>query len=189
MKKDKITPSKDFKALTREGWTELNEKITTNFVKHDQEHPPSQSTDPKEQIKQRLDRMNKCIQDAIETNVPTKKRLSQVKRCVSDTTRRLYEVRAQKFSEITTQGGTPSKQLRKRWNRKIRDANLNDYVYDTRLSGMATVMEEADKRGDSKTIFRVVKLVSGQMVTASAGAPSVDKNDDLILDQCKLTEL
>ena len=83
--------------------------------------------------------MNKCIQDAIASHVPPKKRLSQVKREVSERTRRLYEARTQKFSAISSQGGTPSARLRKRWNRKIRDANLADY--NTWLAGMTVEME------------------------------------------------
>ena len=59
--------------------------------------------------------------------VPNKKRLSEVKRAPSDTTRSLYKARAQKFSAIAAQGVTVSKTLRKKWNRKIRDANLQDY--------------------------------------------------------------
>ena len=77
--------------------------------------------------------------------------------------------------------------MRKRCNRKIRDANLKDY--NTWLAEMATTMEEADKRGDSETIFRVVKIVSGLLVAASSGDPSVDSNGDLILDQHKMAEV
>ena len=54
---------------------------------------------------------------------------------------------------------------------------------------MAPEMEETNKRGDSETIFRVVKIVSGLMVTASSGSPSVDKDGNLILDQNKLAEV
>ena len=131
--------------------------------------------------------MNTCIQAAIQSCVPNKKRLSVIKREISDRTRRLYEARAQKFSDITAQGGNVSKQLRKRWHRRIRDANLRDY--NTWLEGMAKKMEEADKRGDSETIFRIVKIISGLMTTASAAEPSIDKNGDLILDQNKLDEV
>ena len=54
---------------------------------------------------------------------------------------------------------------------------------------MTTKIENADKRGDSETVFRVVKIVSGLMTAASVKAPSIDKNDDLILDQSKLTQV
>ena len=109
------------------------------------------------------------------------------KRATSDETRRLYEARAQKFSTIIEQGGTVTAQLRKRWNRKIRDANLRDY--NTWLDGMATEMEEADRRGDSETIFRIVKIVSGLMTAAKTQAPSTDKKGNLILDHDKLAEV
>ena len=47
------------------------------------------------------------------------------------------------------------KQLRKRWNRKLNKANLQDY--QCWLKEMATKMENADKVGDLATIFKVVK--------------------------------
>ena len=63
--------------------------------------------------------------------------------------------------------------MRKRWNKKICAANLKDY--NNWLEQMATKMENADKRGDSETVFRVVKIVSGLMTAASVKAPSIDK--------------
>ena len=55
---------------------------------------------------------------------------------------------------------------------------------------MVTKMEDADKRGDSETVFRVVKIVvSGLMTTVSAKASSTDKNGDLILDQENLSKV
>ena len=80
-----------------------------------------------------------------------------------------------------------SPRLRKRWNRKIRDANLADY--NDWLRQMTAEMEEADKKGDSETIFRIVKIISGLMTASSSTAPSVDKQGDLILDQDKLTKV
>ena len=80
-----------------------------------------------------------------------------------------------------------SKQLRKRWNRKIRDANLRDY--NLWSDGMTTKMEETDKRGDSETIFRIVKIFNGLMTTAQAQAPSVDNEGNLILDHNHLSQV
>ena len=80
-----------------------------------------------------------------------------------------------------------SPRLRKRWNRKIRDANLADY--NDWLRQMTAEMEEADKKGDSETIFRIVKIISGLMTASSSTAPSVDKQGDLILDQDKLAKV
>ena len=130
--------------------------------------------------------MNTCLQQAIAVNVPNKKRLSTIKREPSARTRALYEARAQKFSAITAQGGTVTRQLRKRWNKKICKANLDDY--NTWLSKMAEKMEETDRVGDSETIFRIVKLMSGLMQASSTDAPSVDKNGDLILDHKALAK-
>ena len=54
---------------------------------------------------------------------------------------------------------------------------------------LALEMEEADRKGDSETIFRCVKIVSGLTTTACDKAPSVDKDDKLIPDQQKLTQV
>ena len=184
VKQAQSAPAKDFKAMTDTKWSELNATIANNLDKHKEANADSTAEiSPDDQ----LTRLNSCIQAAIQTCVPTKKRLSAIKRATSDKTRQLYEARAQKFSNIIEQGGTVTTQLRKRWNRKIRDANLRDY--NEWLDGMATKMEEADKRGDSETIFRIVKIVSGLMTVASTQAPSVDKQGDLILDHQKLTSV
>ena len=98
----------------------------------------------------------------------------------------MYETRAQKYSSIVTQGSTITKQLRKRWNRKICKTNLNDY--NEWLSKMADKMEETDRVGDSETIFHIVKLMIGLMQASSTDAPSTDKNGDLILDQKTLAK-
>ena len=184
LKNEKIAPSKDFKAMTSELWSDLNDEIKEKLQAHKTDHPDSifeHSPDA------RLTRMNTCIQSAIQKCVPSKKRLSTTKRATSESTNRLYETRAQKYDHIIAQGGTITKRMRKRWNRKIRDANLRDY--NMWLDSMATEMEEADKRGDSKTIFKNVKLVSGLMTAAQTQTPSRDKNDTLILDHNRLAEV
>ena len=86
-KKDKIAVTKDFKAMTGGNWSALNEEIAANFAKHDADHPPKQAKDPQADTRDRLTRLNTCIQEAIETKVPAKKRLNQIKRNVSDNTR------------------------------------------------------------------------------------------------------
>ena len=66
-------------------------------------------------LDEKLSRMNTYVQAAIEFSVPAKNRLSAIKRNTSDaSTRKLYEVRSRKFSEIEAQGGTVSPTLRKR---------------------------------------------------------------------------
>ena len=54
---------------------------------------------------------------------------------------------------------------------------------------MVTETEEADKRGDSETIFRIVKIISGIMSASSNSTSSVDKNGKLTLDQSKLADV
>ena len=127
-RKEKMTVSKDFKAMTKKNWAELNDMIAVNLKKHDEKKPTGmRHAEVKVTINERLNRMNNCIQDVTQSCVPTKKRLSTIKREVSDRTHSLYKARTQKFGTITAQGGTSTKHLRKRWNRRIRDANLADY--------------------------------------------------------------
>ena len=54
---------------------------------------------------------------------------------------------------------------------------------------MAEDMEKAHNIGDSESILKIVKLTSGLMVVASPQAPTVDKNDEMILDHDKLVSV
>ena len=184
VKKDANAKRKDFKAMNAEDWSRLNETIGKTL---EASRPQGYAQNSKGDIDARLKHMNKSIQAGIDTCVPNKKRLSSIKRKVSERTRNLYEARAQKFSSITAQGGTVTPRLRKRWNRKIRDSSLEDY--NAWLSEMTEEMERAHKKGDSETIFRIVKIISGQMVAAGSRSPTVDKNGELILDQEKLAKV
>ena len=80
-----------------------------------------------------------------------------------------------------------AKTFRKRWNKKICAANLKDY--NEWMVTMVTRMKEADKKGDSETIFRIVKIMNGLMTAASSTTPSTDKQGDLILDHKSLTKV
>ena len=173
------------KTFSQDKWTNLEDEFKS-AMKNNQSEAQGDS-DSNTHIDESLTRMNSCLQQAINKCVPNKKRLGTIKREPSERTRALYEARAQKFSTITAQGGTVTKQLRKRWNKKICSVNLKDY--NSCLEQMVTKMEDVDKRGDSETVFRVVKVVSGLMTAASAKAPSTDKNGDLILDQEKLSKV
>ena len=182
MKKTNLVQRKDFKKMTREDWGKLDncirEKLST--------HTANVESCAKAQVDAKLKCMNTCIQQAIKECVPDKKRLSAIKREISDETRRVYEERASKFSSIAAQGGKISKQLRKRWHRRIKEANLRDY--NSWLDKMTTEMEKADSRGDTETIFRTVKLVSGLMTSSAGKAPTRDKKE-LILDQKKMAQV
>ena len=50
-------------------------------------------------------------------------------------------------------------------------------------------MERADKRGDSATIYKIVKIMSGLLTASGQEAPSVDKHNNLILDHSKLAKV
>ena len=109
IKKAKFAVRRDFKAMTQQMWATLNDEISKNLQSQD---PPKQPHSCNEHIDEKLTRMNDSVQKAIETCVPAKKRLSSIKRNTSDNTRKLYEIRAKKFSTIEAQGGKVSPQLR-----------------------------------------------------------------------------
>ena len=110
VRKEKLAVTKDFKAMTSESWKQLDEEIGNNL--RNKELQQDQSTD--EGTDERLHRMNTCINDAVEKCVPSKKRLSSIKRDTSDETRRFCEVRTRKFSNMMTKGDKVTRQLRKR---------------------------------------------------------------------------
>lgn len=184
VKSDKALVAKDFKSMQREDWIHFDKKLKEKMQVTQE---PSVRQNSNKYIDSRLRRMNNCLRSTIKECVHDKKRLNDIKREISDRTRLLYEARAAKFSKISAQGDTVSAQLRKRWNRRIKDSNLKDY--HAWLRKMATKMEEADRVGDSETVFRVVKIVSGLMTTASGKAPSVDEDGKLILDQKRLAQV
>ena len=134
--------------MTKEGWQQLNTEIGNNL----EANKLYQDQSTNEGTTERLHRMNSCINSAVEKCVSNKKRLSDIKRGTSDETRRLYyEVRARKFGNIEAAGGKVSRQLRKRWHRKIRDANLKDY--NIWLDKIATEMEIADSKRATQSLY------------------------------------
>ena len=184
VRNSKVTPTKDFKAMLDDDWAKLDAEIQKNFAKYPQQ---GAQENPEAQIDEKLKRLNTCVKKAIDVCVPAKKRLSQIKREPSERTRNIYDARAKKFSSILSRGGKVTKQLRKRWHRKIKDANLSDY--NNWLDSMTTKMEEANKIGDSESIFRIVKIISGLITTATSQAPAVKKDGGLILDQQELAKV
>ena len=102
--------TKDFKTMTKDSWQQLNTEIGKNLGNEELQHDQNSDAGTNE----RLQRMNSCIKKAVDKCVPNKKRLSCIKRDTSDATRRLYEVRARKFSSIAAKGGKVTRQLRKR---------------------------------------------------------------------------
>ena len=71
VKKDKLSAKRDFKSLTHEAWSAIGEEITKNLQKHAPlKHHPSSN----EHLEERLQRMNTCVQQAIECKVPVKEK-------------------------------------------------------------------------------------------------------------------
>lgn len=138
-------------------------------------------------IARRVECMNTAILRAIDEHVPDKEKNSHVRRRVSDATRGMYEERARRFSKIVAQGGEVSRSMRKRWQRKICQANLADY--NDWLKQTMEKMEKAHGQGDTREVFKLVKIISGTQKTYAGTAPTIDVKDERILEQQRLAEV
>ena len=177
----KRAPTKDFKAMDSAEWSALNTQIASNMQKCASPTPPGTR-----QIDAQLAQMNDCISSAIEKCVPVKSKATALRRRVSDRTRAIYEERAKRFSSIIAKGGKIGRSMRRRWNAKVKNSNLKDYT--DWLEAMTKDIEEADRRGDSRSIFWSTKVVCGTAHSFTSKTPS--KHDGkLILDQEELAEV
>ena len=82
----------------------------------------------------------------IDKRVPERSKSVDIKRRVSDKTRVIYEERTKRFSAIAAKGNKVSRSARRRWNDKIKKANLEDY--NNWVDEMTKDMEQAYARGD-----------------------------------------
>ena len=113
--------------------------------------------DPVTEIKcvgRRFRRLAECVQGAIEETVPEKKKMMRNGREVSAKTKELYKKRERAFAKKK-----PSTNERKEWNKKINRACRDDYR--AWVSRWTSAIEEANRRGDTKEVYRGVKAVSG----------------------------
>ena len=170
-------------------WCALNNAITThmNSAKDATYDLNESEMRGKPGVDAALDYMNKSIKKAIDECVPARCRSTEIKRRVSDDTRSLYEERTRRFSAISAKGGKISKSMRRRWNNKIKKANLKDY--NDWIEKMAGSMEQAYAKGDTKAIFEVVRKISGTTKPFSSKAPSKTKQGELILGHEELAEM
>ena len=88
---------------------------------------------------------------------------------VSQGTKEPFEKRTREYNK-----GKPTKERRKRWNKKIRNACRNDYR--KWVSGWVERIEQADNKGDTKAIYQGVKALGGQG-KKSATRPTMKKNE------------
>lgn len=86
-----------------------------------------------------------------------------------------------------SQGEKISKSTRKRWNKRIKQSNLADY--NAWLSAITSKMEEAHGRGDTETVYRLVRKISGDAKAFSSKTPSKDKSGSIIMDQVELAKM
>ena len=189
VKAEKHPPMKDYGAMDEAKWCELNNQIHINLKSPiDATYDIStQELQGKPGVDAALDYMTKSIAQAVDQVVPDKKKEELIKRRVSDKTRALYEQRTKLFSAISASGKTVKRSMRNRWNKRIRNANLQDY--NDWLDNVAKDMERAYARGDTKSAFNSVHVIGGGTKSFTGKAPTQGDDGEMILDQNALAQL
>ena len=72
---------------------------------------------------------------------------------ISEETKQLYKDRIKEYSK-----GKPTRERRKAWNRKIKNAGKDDYR--RWVSHWTEEIERANGKGDLKAVYRGVKIVN-----------------------------
>ena len=94
------------------------------------------------------------IRETIAEIVPKKKNQFKNGRSISEDTKQLYKDRIKEYSK-----GKPTKEKRNEWNKKIKNADKNDYR--RWVSRWTEEIERANGKGDLKAVYRGVRAVSG----------------------------
>ena len=130
---------------------------------------------------QRYSDLTKCIRETIQEVVPSKKRTFRNGRAVSERTQKIFDER-----KVANDQKKPTLADRKKWNRAIARSCRNDYR--DWVSRWTERIEEANKMGDTKEIYRGVKAVCGTKSTFSDTQPTKLANGKLIQQPQELAD-
>ena len=151
----------DFEAMDEQRWAAFDRDLRIRMTGSKQEgYDNSQAADKteeseaKEESHVEYEHMTSLVRESIKAIVPAKTRTKKNGRIVSDETKALYEERTRQY-----QANKPTKEARKRWNRKIRASCRQDYR--TWVTKCTERIEKADNMGDTKMIYDEVKRLSG----------------------------
>ena len=151
----------DFKAMDKQRWAAFDNDLRIRIEESGRtRYKHSQPTTGKiktqinsEDMHSSYAHLSTLVQksiDAIVRVVPSKTWTKKNGRIVSEETKALYEERTRQY-----QASRPTKEIRKRWNRKIRAACIKNYR--TWVTGCTERIERADNKGDTRTIYAEVK--------------------------------
>ena len=98
--------------------------------------------------------LTECVYATVKEIVPEKKWIKKNGRVVSEDTKELFEKRSKEYKRAN-----PTREQRKAWNLRIRNACRNDYR--RWVATWVETIEAADNKGDTKTIYRGVKALGG----------------------------
>ena len=139
---------------------EKSEEPRVKVTKHEIEDTEHVDTVTAKDLGTEYSELTKCVYESIKAIVPEKKWIKRNGRVVSDETKKLFERRTEEYKKEK-----PTKQQRKKWNRRINNACRNDYR--RWVSTWVQKIEQADTKEDTKEIYKGVRVLSGKTATSS----------------------
>ena len=165
----------DYEAMDEQRWAAFDCDLRIRMERSRQvRYEASQSTVGKTcedtangELQEEYAHLTNVVRESIDATVPSKTRTKKNGRIVSDATKALYEKRTKQY-----QANKPNQAERKRWNRKIRASCKKDYR--TWVTKCTEQIEKADNSGDTKTIYSVVKRLSGLVSRGANTRPTTE---------------
>ena len=125
-----------------------------------------------------LERLTKCVTMAAQETLGVKKHHTLRKRCVSDSTRQLYEQRRRDFAKRSEDERRVAKRAISTSCREDHREHVNEILNDK---------DAAERCGNSREVSRLTRLLSAKRHTRSIN-PSKDLNGDLLVTQDQLLD-
>ena len=193
-KKTQRFETADFRAMTAQSWREFDSDLrirlqengvtgVTRVFKHGhighrrnallnaaKEEMPTNQTG---ELSQELEHLASCTRETIAAVVPKKKKESKNGRVMSKETKDLHEQRRKAFSKKK-----PTKQERKKWNKKIQRSCRNDYR--KWVTNWTEKIEKEFRAGNAKAIYAGVKALCGTKKPYATKQPTIDSNGNRI---------
>ena len=164
----------DFKAMNDQSWRDFDSRLQIKLQEDVTATSPRVASADTVTIrcgqqKRKVDynRITTCVQETMDEVVPEKERMKKHGRTVSKETKALFEERKRAFAKRK-----PTKAQRKQWNDKITRSCRNDYR--AWVSRCVEEIEKADAKGDTRTVFKATKTVSGLNNSFASKQPTLN---------------
>ena len=164
----------DYSAMDNQSWRRFDETLRIKIQDSRQTRAKSEATSAIQKEEEKAEqcagkeyqKLAQNIRETITETVPKKKNQFKNGRSISEDTKQLYKDRIKEYSK-----GKPTREKRKEWNKKIKNAGKNDYR--RWVSRWTEEIERANGKGDLKAVYRGVKAVSGAKRCFSATQPTM----------------